>query len=61
MTVRITLEYANAFPREGMVVWLKKSLQAVNNEALSQRCMFSAWGYVLPSFDALRVQRIRTC
>lgn len=36
LTLRVHLEYTSTFPSEGMVVWLKKHLQFINDEKLSQ-------------------------
>eukprot|EP00927_Polykrikos_kofoidii_P068210 TRINITY_DN6357_c0_g1_i1.p1 TRINITY_DN6357_c0_g1~~TRINITY_DN6357_c0_g1_i1.p1 ORF type:complete len:1156 (-),score=207.21 TRINITY_DN6357_c0_g1_i1:64-3492(-) len=32
MTLKLTMEYASTFPAEGMVVWLKKKQQVLNDE-----------------------------
>jgi len=36
LTLRMTLEYESAFPSEGMVVWMKKHQQFINDEKHSQ-------------------------
>lgn len=35
LTLRMTLEYESAFPEEGMVVWMKKHQQVINDEKVS--------------------------
>jgi len=36
MTLRITLEYSSAFPDQGMVVWMKKQQQFINDDKLAE-------------------------
>jgi len=45
MTLRVQLTYASSFPKEGMVVWLKKRQQMINDEKLSELLLIETTFY----------------